>query len=576
MKLNKYILLCISLALVLILGIACDSGIKIDDMEKDIKDITTSGQAPVEGGEVVLPLTNFGTLNPLLTDNFYYYQFSKLIFEGLFEFDKDLDVVPKLADTYSIYDNGKTISVRLKDNIKWHDGKEVTSKDVEFTISAIKYEGKNGTYGKAFESMLGAGGISNINRVVNTKIIDDKNIEIYFDKEYSNNLETLTFPIIPRHRFYDGSESKAYRNALDDKDYIPVGTGPYKFVSYEKFKTVSLEKNKNYWNGTPYIDRVIGRVLEDEELILTAFETGQINFTSTIGIDWDKYKQNNRIKVLEYISSSYEFLGFNFNNNILGGEKGSDIRKAINYGIDRQAIIQKVALGHGTQIDVPIHPNSYLVSNIGNTYGYNVEKAKMILTDAGFRDSDGDGILEDEQGNRLSFKLVTNSYNIYRLRMAEMISEYLKELGIEIRMDLDTSFKENISEKMKLEQWEAINAKIKKGDFDIALLGWETSITPDLFSMFHSSQINGGNFIRIKSEEMDGLIDEILYITNREEKVQRYEKLQEFIIDELPYVSLFFKNKGLLMDTKIAGPLDPNFFNLYNGLENCFIPEDLQ
>ena len=579
MSLSKHILLSLSIVLVIVLAIGCGNkiNININSQQESIEETNISAETPIEGGEVLLPLTNFNTLNPLLTDNYYYYQFSKLIFESLFDFNENLEPVPILVDEYNIYNEGKSIHIKIKDNIKWHDGAELTCEDISFTLDVIKYIGSEGTYGKAFDSLLNPMESININKAIETNVIDDKNMEIHFDKKYSNNLEALTFPIIPKHVFYEGSITNSYINASKYENYIPIGTGPYKFANYEKFKTVTLERNINYWDGIPYIEKVIGRVLEDEKLILTAFETGQISFASTIGVDWDKYRQNNRIKVLEYISPNYEFLGFNFNNELFSGDKGQAIRKAINYGIDRQAIIQKASLGHGTQVDVPIHPNSYLISPEANIYGYNVDMAKEILKEAGFTDMNDDGILEDEEGNKLSFGIITNSYNVYRFKVAELVAEYLKKLGIEINLEFESDFRENIGEDMILKQWNDINLKLEKGDFDIVLLGWQTSVTPELFSMFHSSKIiDGKNFIKYSNENMDNLILETIYSSNIEEKMQHYKNLQEFIVDDLPYVSLFFKNRGLLVDTKVLGPLEPSFFKLYKGLEKCFIPEELQ
>ena len=246
---------------------------------------------------------------------------------------------------------------------------------------------------KCNREKIGLGQAVNFNSVINTKIINNRAIEINFDKPYLNNLEILTFPIIPKHHFI-AKGSNAIVKALEIDDYIPIGTGPYKFDSYEKNKTIKLSRNTDYWNGSPFIQQVIGKVLDDEKLILTAFETGQINMATTLGVDWDKYKQNSRIKVLEFISPNHEFLAFNYNNPLLSGELGLAIRKAIYYGINRQDIIHKVYLGHGTQIDIPLHPDSYLISDKAFSYGFNKEKAIEILEEAGFKDLDDDGILE--------------------------------------------------------------------------------------------------------------------------------------------------------------------------------------
>ena len=528
---------------------------------------------PQEGGQVIVPLTNFNTLNPLLTSNSSYYHFSKLIFEGLFDFDSDLNVVPKLAEKYFFFNDDKTISVELKGGVKWHDGTPFTTEDVAFTIDAIKYANREGTYGNILESNLGINPI-NFNSIINTKIIDERIIEIIFDRAYLNNLEVLTFPIIPKHIFEDNSTRNSLINALNTEEYTPVGTGPYKFENYEKHKYVTLTKYDEYWDGSPNINEIIGKVLDDEELILTSFETGQIDFATTIGVDWDKYRQYDNIEVLEYVSNNYEFLGFNFNNELMSGERGQAIRKAIYYGINRQDIIHKVYLGHGTQIDVPLHPDFYLLSSHAHSYGYNSDMALKILNSAGFMDHDGDGILEDEEGNRLSLRLATNANNNFRRLVGDLIKDYLQDIGIEIILDYDTQYVREYDETEDNIIWEQFNNKINNGNYDIVLLGWQSSVIPNLYPIFHSSMISlRSNFINYNNEEMDQILMDTLIDKSREEKLDSYEKLQKYIVEDVPYISLYFENIGLLVDSKIHGDLNPTFYNIYNGIENCYIVE---
>lgn len=554
----------------ILLVTACGPSNITDPINEDEENILDLG--PTEGGQAIIPLTNFSTLNPLLTTNSHYHHFSKLIFEGLFDFGQDLSIEPKLAESYFIFNEGRTISVKLKDNISWHDGAPFTSEDVQFTIDVIKHANRESTYGNILETNLGVNGPINFNTIISTKVIDDKNIEITFDKAYLNNLEVLTFPIIAKHIFEKSGNSSPIINALIRDDYLPIGTGPYKFVSHDKHKLVNLSRNEGYWNGSPYITEILGRVLDDEELILTAFETGQISFASTIGVDWDKYRQNSRIKVLEYISPNYEFLGFNFNKELMLGEKGQSIRKAIAYGINRQDIIHKVYLGHGSQVDVPIYPDSYLLSSHANTFGYNKDIALEILNKAGFRDIDEDGILEDENGLDLSLRLLTNANNPTRKLVAELIRDYLRDIGIEVVLDFNTQYTKEYNEIESEKIWEEFNNKINRGDYDIVLLGWQSSVVGNLYPMFHSSRINGGtNFINYNDESMDQLLIDLLINNPRDSKVDLYEKLQNQIVKDLPYVSLYFINKGLLVDTKIKGELTPTFYNLYNGIENCYI-----
>lgn len=564
--------------LITITTIGCQKSELAIGNEDKTEDIETPIEfTPVEGGQVVLPLTTFNTLNPLITENSSYYYFSKLIFESLFEFDNDLNITNQLAEDYSIKDDGRTIEIKLKDNVYWHDGEKFKPEDIAFTINTIKYANTDSTYKEMFTNAMGSNSPSDLRRIIDVTIIDENNILISFDRAFSNNLEVLTFPIIPKHIFASAKGGNSdFIKALESNDYTPVGTGPYKFESYEKMKQITLSSNDNYRDGKPYISEILGRVLANEEDILTAFETGQINMATTIGVDWDKYNQNDRIKILEFVSANYEFLGFNFSKEIFSGEKGEGLRRAIAYAIDRQTIIEKLYLGHGTQTDVPIHPDSWLLSEKANTFGYNLDLAKEELKKMGWKDTDNDGMLEDENGEMISFNILTNTYNPMRLRTAELIKDDLMKLGINIIINPESK-KDDVTVEDVEQQWAEINELLATGNYDIALLGWQLSVIPELSFAFHSSQIPyNTNFIKYSSENMDKMLTDAFLIGSREEKVKAYDELQSLIVKELPYISLFFKNKALLVDTKIVGDLQPAFFNPYKGIDKCYIPKDLQ
>ncbi len=533
---------------------------------------------PEYGGSLVLPLTPLNTLNPLLSENLFYYHFSKLIFEGLFELDNNLDVIPVLAKDYSIREEGKVINIKLKENVKWHDGEKFDAEDVAFTINTIKFASEDTVYKKMLNDTFGSFSPANINRIINVEVLGPYELNIVFDRSFSHGLETLTFPIIPKHKFVaDRENKKSYIAALSEEDYTPIGTGPYKFKNYEKYKSITLNFFSEYREGRPYIDEIKGKVLEDEELILTAFETGQVDLTIPIDIDWEKYDQNNRIRIYEFISQNYEFLGFNFSNKILGGENGKRIRKAFAYGIDRQGIIQRVYLGHGTQADVPIHPNSWLLWEGANIYGYNSTKAREELEKIGWKDINGDGFYEDENGEEIVFKLLTNSSNPLRLKTADMVAENLNKIGIKVVRDYSEVVPDNLTDEILDEKWEELNQKLLKGDFDLVVLGWHLSSVPELSFAFHSNQIKSGtNFIGYKDEKMDEILMEVFSAINRDDKSKKIEKLQSHIVEELPYISLLFRNNALLVDKKVMGNIDPSFFNIYNNISEWYIPKEFQ
>ena len=564
--------------LLVIITTACEENqINLDEVEVGGDVQTINSEGPVEGGQIILPLTTFSTLNPLKTENQYYYHFSKLIYEGLFEFNHDLNIEEQLVESYKISDDGSLVEIKLKNNVFWHDGEKFKAEDVIFTIDTIKYANSSSPYGEMILETLGVYNQVNIGKVINASALDDSNIIIQFDSGNSNNLEVLTFPIIPKHLFtLDKANNKDYLKALETGDYKVIGTGPYKFDSYDKMKQINLKSNENFREGKPYIDEIIGRVIGTEKDILTAFETGQINVATTVDVDWEKYSQNNRINILEYISPNYEFIGFNFNKEIFSGEEGQTLRRAIAYGINRQEIIETVYLGHGTQIDVPIHPDSWLLSEDANSFGYNINQAKAELKKIGWEDRDGDGFIEDINGNNITLNILTNSYNLMRYKTAEMIKEDLLNLGIMANIESEYK-KENITSEDLESKWTEINEQLAKGDYDIVLLGWQLSVIPDLSFAFHSSNIpTNTNFIKYSNEDMDIILEETLMEGNRMKKLRAFEDLQKHIVKDLPYVSLFFRNKALLVDSKVIGDLNPIFSNPYKGLEKSYIPKELQ
>lgn len=530
---------------------------------------------PEYGGNLVLPVTSINTLNPLTVKNSSYYHFSKLMFESLFEFDENLNIINQLADSYT-FKNSNTVNIKLKDNVFWHDGEKLTAEDVAFTINTIKYAGSDTAYKKMWNTYVGSFNPESLNKFMSAIVIDELSLDIVFDVNFSYRLETLTFPIIPKHRFVDGVEDvKSYEKALVVENYTPIGTGPYKFVAYEKYKEIGLEYFDEYRDGRPYIDKITGKILEDYELALVSFETGQVDLSLAVGEDWEKYDQNNKVKIIEYMSQDYEFLGFNFSNKVFA-KYGPSLRKAVAYGIDRQAIVQNVYLGHATQIDVPIHPNSWLISDDANIYGYNIEKAKKELEKIGWKDVDNDGYYEDEEGNDVALSIITNSYNSLRLKTADMIVEDLNELGIRAVKDYPENIPEDLTKEIVEEHWQEIDKTIRDGKYDIALLGWSLSPAPELSFAFHSNQIGKDNFLRYSNESMDKALLNVYSATSSENKLKAYEKLQSIIINELPYISLFFKNQAMLIDSKIKGEIDPTFYDLYRNIEHWYIPKDFQ
>lgn len=526
----------------------------------------------VIGGEINVPITYVKAVNPLLNGSSSLYYFNKLIFEGLFEFDESLEAKEKLVEKYKFNVDG-SIDITLKNNILWHDGKELKSSDVKFTIDTIKYGVSNAKYATEISDMYKAGSILDISKISKVDVLDDRNMTIHFNATSNNRLETLTFPIISAELFDNNSD-----RALSVDNYTPMGTGAYKQVEYEKLKYVKLQSNKSYWGEKPYIETINGKILKNDELSLTSFESGQIDLTFSLDTDWEQYSQNEKVEIDEFPSRRYEFLAVNSKSGVFASENGQNIRKAIAYGINKDKIIDRIYLGHATKTNTPIIPKSYLSKPKSNEmYKYDVKKAKGLLEKAGYSDRDDDGIYEDENQKKLTIKLSTNSYNESRVRVLDMVAEDLKTIGIEVEKDYQAINTEGISEEEKEKDWEKFENKVSSGNFELALLGWETSFTQDISAMFYSSKIIGkNNFLGYENLELDSILEDIIEDSTQEAKKENYIKAQDIIVEDLPHIGLYFINGAVLSNKKINGEIDPSYINIYTNVDKWFIPKVYQ
>lgn len=555
----------ISIIILLVLGIilsSCGRVNKVQDGSEKESYIEKEEKTSTKKDELKIPLTRITSLDPLENDNYSYYNFSKLIYQPLFEFDRNLKPVALLAEAYKVKNGGRTLEIQLKEDIYWHNGDRLTSKDVEFTIERLKTMDDKGIYGKNLGSALGSFTNLNMKNIIETQIIDEKTIDIHFNRVYGNSLEALTFPIVHRDSY------------ISEDRYEPMGTGPYIYKDYKASQGITLEKNEKYWNGKVNISKIYGKIYENENSILNAFEDGRVDFAYSTNINLDRYEKDPNIRVLEYISPEYEFLGYNFKNELLSGKDGKAIRKAIYYAIDRQEIIRKVYEGNATQVDTPIYPESYLAEDVSKFYGHNIIRSKEILGASGFEELGKDGFLRDKSGRKLSFELVTNYSNSLRRQTAEIIKKNLEEVGIEILLkypykDIESSNSQSVDK-----EWKRLNGFLKNGEYDLSVLGWEISEVNDLSFMFHSSFIpSGSNIVFYKNKDMDKLLEDV-YFSKIEDKEEKYIYLQEKIMEELPYGSLFFRNKAILLNASISGEFNPTFLNLYRGIENYQFLED--
>ncbi|HZK57146.1 MAG TPA: peptide ABC transporter substrate-binding protein [Clostridia bacterium] len=530
---------CISIILLMLLLItACNSNTDIINEETGKE--TSGNRNPIDGGTITVSTTRFQTLNPLFNRNNDLFQIHHLLYESLVAFREDMSVKPLLAESWK-FNGAESVDFRLRSGVKWHDGQLLTVDDVIFTFNVIKGNIRGFDRTSIYRESL-----ENITGIVK---IDENTIRVSLSNDVANTLETMTFPILPKHIFQDKQAQ-----LLKQDDLNVVGTGMYKIKEYEKTRKISLVRNNDYWGNRPYIEEINVLIVPDEEAQLSLFENGDIDFVHTNIVDWGKYTDDKTIRHAEFIIPDYEFIGINFRKDILND---INVRKAIAYGIDREKIVGNIYLGHATVADYPVMPSSWLYDYGKVQLGFNPNLAATFLDKSGYMLRGNSNLRTNEKGEIINLKLITNVDNPLRDQTALFIQEDLNKIGVQLEIEFL--------------EWDDLEERITTNSYDLFLGGWELSYIPNVTDMFHSSEKGKANFVAYNNEELDALLDVYLTDVSSISKEQRFSDIQEHIAKELPYISLIFKNGTIIMNKKIMGDLEPHGYNVFSNINNWYI-----
>lgn len=515
------------------------------DMDQDIENLYISEQTttkvqeqsenPESGGTLKIAIRNPSTLNPLLNEDESVDEVLKLIYDDLIGLDNELKPTPSIASSWSLSPDGNVI-VNLRNDIYWHNGQNLTSEDVIFSIETIRKSQETSAYKYCVKNILSC------------TAIDTYTVSILFNEPSFSSIYSLNFPIISASYYRDEDVLTSAKNL------IPMGTGAYTFDSFNKMKNLNLNKNPLWFKGTPYIDKIEAIVIPKEDAEVYAFDQGQVDFLNTKVVDWEKYSGTKETTIREYTTNYYDFIGFNFNNPNLNN---INVRKAFAYAIPKQRIIEEIYLKHAIQTETPLNPVAWYNTNKDLKYTYNLGKSKELLAQAGFADSDQNGIL-DKEGQEFRLSLLVNEENEQRIETANIIKESFKLIGIELTVDI--------------QNFEEYNKRLTDKNFELVLGGWKLSSIPNLNFAFHSSQIaTGTNFISYNNPAMDNLLYQANLAMTEKSIIEGYKNLSDYIIEDLPYISLYFRNAAVLMNNNVKGNINSNLSNVYLGIEKCFI-----
>ena len=511
-----------------------------------------------DGGTLTVPLTNFDTLNPLLTNNNSYYQLSNLLYDRLFAYEGSGRLVPSLVEHVETSDEGKRISLTIKKDIYWEDGTPLTTKDIAETFEAVKKCPDGTTYKDAMRRIMGT---SNVEGAARAIVFDDRNIDFEFDKSYGNYMELLSFPILPAHIY--GEEGM-----LEKDDFKVVASGPFTLKKWDKNKHLYLEKNQNYYGSLSYIDEIVGIIFSDDKAIQQAYDAGQVDLCAIDDYTWDRFRSDKKSKVESFETQNLEVLAFNTSDPLL---QDVDLRRAIDYSVNKERIIDSLYLSQGTIATFFINPKLSSGLFTREESYLSVDTAVSILEKGGYRDIDGDGYRENKDGGPLVLHILANPLNHRMQTEAQMIADDLKKVGLKARLQTvgTETPEEGKEEEGKTKQTKDLASSLKSGSYQMAVLGMDFSAVADLHAVLGSS--GSMNISRYGNEEMNELLKELREEQDPENQKELIDKIYKIFRKDVPYVPIVFKQNVLVCGPNIKGLMRPNAYSIYNGIDDISV-----
>lgn len=526
-----------------------------------------------EGGEIRFVLNSDPkTLNPALAQETSSTAVLSDLFTGLTKTDlKTMQVVPDLAEIWEEKEDGRVYIFHLRRNVRWSDGEPFTAEDVVFTYGDIYLNPQipNST-GDMFRGILKSQ--EDIKNFV--RKIDKYTVEFRLPEPFAPFLNALSAPILPKHKLErfvkEGNFMTAWNVNTDPKDI--VGTGPYRLKRYIKGVMVEYEANSYYYEydnsnrQLPYIRRKIGYIVQDPDTALLKYSLGEIDY---MGVRAQDVLFMSRVKKTSLYdlgpTPSTTFLVFNQNPNSkvpkykLRWFQNREFRRAISHTIDREGMCYLVYNGLADPLYGPITPANrpYYTEGLFPVYGYNLKKARAILESLGFKDRNGDGWLEDPEGNTLEIVLLTNAGNKEREAMGNMIKEDLEKIGIKVifrPIDFNSLVSRLTSQPY---DWEAV------------IIGLTGSMDPHFGrNVWHSSgTLHMWNPRQNKPQtqwekEIDELFDLGAKETSFEKRAEIYRKAYRIIAEEQPMIFLTTPKSMLAVRNKFEN-LFPTVWGWY-------------
>lgn len=467
----------------------------------------TSGSQTNASDTLIYGSGDYTRINPAMDEHG---EINILIFNGLTAHNGKNEVIPSLAKSWEFDEASCTYTFHLEEGVKWHDGEAFTADDVKFTIEAIMNP-ENGSENSP-----------NYEDVEEITVIDENTISFRLSAPNVAFLDYMTMAILPEH-LLSGEDMQV-------SDYFcnPIGTGPYKLESWDVGQAITLVKNEDYFKGVPNINKIIFKIVPDDNAKAMQIESGELNLALLTPKDAQTFSEKEGYTCYDMKTSDYRGILFNFQNEYWTENK--DIIPAICYAIDRESIIDAVLLGQGIPAYGPLQRNIYNNEAVEH-YDYNPEKAKEILEAAGCT-MNSDGFYE-RRGEVIGFVISVGAGDQVRIDIALAASQQLRQAGIDCSVD--------------------IPAQVDWGGQMAYLIGWGSPFDADdhTYKVFGTDK--GANYSGYSNPLVDQYLTEARQSDNPAVRAKAYDNFQAELANDPAFAFICYVDANYVASSSIQG-----------------------
>ena len=509
---------------------------------------------------VITWLSDPQMLTPVVASDAYGTRVFWYVMEYLVHLDIDspFPKVPGLARSWEVSEDGMELTFHLFENATFSDGKPVTADDVIFTWDLATNPKVDSAQERSYIEA----------NVEKWEKIDRHTVKFTMKKPYFDAVGVCgnLLPIMPKH-VYGQYDEPTLNEGIPE---LCVGSGPFVLEKWDRNDQIVLARNENYWGPKPALDRIVIRIIANELSNLQEYRAGNVDLITPTAEQWvenaDSPEIQDRGQTILYYTprNGYQWLGYNQNRPIFQDKR---TRQALTMLLDRRAIIDNLYFGLGLETTGPFFPLGDQYDDTIEPWPYDPERAKVLLAEVGWEDSDGDGILDmdldgDGENEPFEFTFLCPSGLSFYERLQRFCQQSWREAGINVNLDLI--------------EWTVFVDRLNERDFDLVSLIWSGGDPEnDPYQIWHSSSIadKGSNLISFNNPEVDRLIEEARREQNYEKRQELWKGVHRIIHEEQPYTFLFAAPARGFLDKRFKNVKSHDYRLLYS---EYYVPADQQ